>query len=91
MEMPYVLISIFALLIILIIVFLVMRKNKNSKDALKHMSVIQFIAGICVSLIGAVIMFQGNIFGERNSGIAIVIGIVGIALIASSYRFRSEK
>jgi len=45
---------------------------------------IQFAAGIVLALIGAGIMFHGNIFGESNSGIAIVIGIIGIALIATS-------
>ena len=48
---------------------------------------IQFILGIIVALIGAVIMFEGSILGENNTGIAIVIGIIGIGLIAtSSYR-----
>ena len=91
MAPPYILISILVLLIILFIVFLVIRKNKNSKDALKHVSIIQFIAGICVALIGAGIMFHGNIFGENNSGIATVIGIIGIGLIATSYKFRLLK
>jgi len=46
-----------------------------------------FVLGIIVSLIGAAIMFEGSIFGKRTIGIAIVIGIVGIGLIAtSSYR-----
>jgi hypothetical protein len=48
---------------------------------------IQFILGFIVALIGAVIMFEGNILGENNTGIATVIGIIGIVLIAtSSYR-----
>jgi len=55
------------------------------------MNIIQFIAGICVSLVGAGIMFHGSIFGERNSGIATVIGIIGMGLIATSYRFKSLK
>jgi hypothetical protein len=29
-------------------------------------------------------MFEGNILGENNTGWAIVIGIVGIGLIATS-------
>ncbi|MCK9596795.1 hypothetical protein M0R19_06410 [Candidatus Pacearchaeota archaeon] len=45
---------------------------------------IQFVIGIVVALMGAAIMFHGNIFGENNSGIAIIIGIIGIGLIASS-------
>jgi anthranilate phosphoribosyltransferase len=51
---------------------------------------IQFVAGICIALIGAGIMFHGNIFGESNSGIATVIGIIGILLIATS-KFRLLK
>ena len=45
---------------------------------------IQFILGIIVALIGAGIMFHGNIFGENNSGIATIIGIIGIGIIATS-------
>ena len=53
---------------------------------------IRFIIGIVIALAGAVIMFQGNIFGENNTGIAIVIGIVGIGLIATSkYRLLGKK
>jgi hypothetical protein len=53
---------------------------------------IRFGAGICIALIGAGIMFHGDIFGERNSGIAIVIGIIGIGLIATSkFRLFKEK
>ena len=51
---------------------------------------IQFVAGICIALIGAGIMFHGNIFGESNSGIATVIVIIGIASIATS-KFRLLK
>ncbi len=48
-------------------------------------NVIQFVLGIVVALIGAAIMFHGNVFGEEyNTGIAIILGIVGIGLIATS-------
>lgn len=46
--------------------------------------VFQFVLGIVVALIGAAVMFHGNVFGENNTGVAIVIGIVGIGLIATS-------
>jgi hydrogenase/urease accessory protein HupE len=47
--------------------------------------VFQFVLGIVVALIGAAVMFHGNVFGEEyNTGIAIVLGIVGIGLIAGS-------
>ena len=45
---------------------------------------IQFVIGIIIALIGAGIMFHGNIFGDNNSGIATVIGIIGIGIIATS-------
>ena len=56
----------------------------------RKISIILFIVGICIALIGAGIMFHGNIFGERNSGIATVIGIVGIGMMATS-NFRLLK
>ncbi|MFH1632308.1 MAG: hypothetical protein ABIA47_04840 [bacterium] len=56
----------------------------------RKISLVLFIAGICIALIGAGIMFHGHIFGERNSGIATIIGIVGIGLIATS-NFRLLK
>ncbi len=59
-------------------------------DKGRTISLILFIAGICIALIGAGIMFHGNIFGENNSGIATVIGIIGIGVIASS-NFRLLK
>ena len=42
------------------------------------------VLGLSLCLIGAIVMFEGNIFGENNSGLAIVIGIVGVALVAAS-------
>ena len=52
---------------------------------------IQFLVGIIVALIGAFIMFHGSIFGENNSGIATIIGIIGIGLIASSHVWSTKK
>ena len=59
-------------------------------DKGRKISIILFIVGICTALIGAGIMFHGNVFGERNPSIATIIGIVGIGLIASS-NFRLLK
>jgi hypothetical protein len=59
-------------------------------DKGRKICIILFIAGICIALIGAGIMFHGNIFAERNSGIATVIGIIGIGVIATS-NFRLLK
>jgi len=43
-----------------------------------------FVLGILLCIIGALLMFEGSILGERTTGIATVIGIVGIGLIATS-------
>ena len=50
-----------------------------------------FILGIILALIGAAIMFEGSLFGERTTGIATVIGIVGICLIATSSPWKAKK
>jgi len=45
---------------------------------------VSFVLGLSLCLIGAFLMFEGNILGENNTGWAAVIGIVGIGLIATS-------
>lgn len=45
-----------------------------------------FILGILIALTGAFLMWNGSILGENTTGIATVIGIVGIGLIATSGR-----
>jgi len=57
----------------------------------KNFFVIQFVVGITVALIGAFIMFHGGIFGENNSGIATIIGIIGIGIIGSSHIWSTKK
>ena len=42
------------------------------------------VLGILLCLIGAIVMFEGNIFGDYNSGSSIVIGIVGVGLVTIS-------
>ena len=49
-----------------------------------HWEYVSFVLGISLCLIGAFLMFEGNILGENNTGWAAVIGIVGIGLIATS-------
>ena len=43
-----------------------------------------FIVGLVLALTAAFFMFDGDILGENTTGIATVIGIVGIGLIATS-------
>lgn len=47
--------------------------------------------GIVLALIGASLMFHGSLLGERTTGIATVIGIVGLLLIATSRRKFKKK
>jgi hypothetical protein len=50
----------------------------------KKLSWVRFVLGIILALTGAAIMFEGSLFGENTTGAAIVIGIIGICLIATS-------
>lgn len=43
-----------------------------------------FITGLVLALTAAYFMFDGDILGEKTTGIATVTGIVGICLIATS-------
>ena len=78
-SQPYILISIIALAIIVIAVFL-----RRKKDIKPFIMMKQFIIGILVSLTGAFLMWNGSILGENTTGIATIIGIIGIGLIATS-------
>jgi hypothetical protein len=44
----------------------------------------QFWLGLVLALVGAALMFEGSVLGENTTGIATVVGIVGIVLIATS-------
>ena len=50
-----------------------------------------FVLGIVLALIAAAIMFEDILFDERTTGIATVIGIVGICLIATSLQWKVKK
>ena len=63
----------------------------RGKSMNKKFFVIQFVVGIIVVLIGAVIMFDGSIFGENHAGIATIVGIIGIGIIASSSIWTLKK
>ena len=44
----------------------------------------QWIIGLILALTAAFFMFDGDILGENTTGIATIIGIVGICLMAAS-------
>jgi hypothetical protein len=50
----------------------------------KRWQFITFTIGVAVCLIGAFLMFEGNIFGEETTGIACILGLVGICLTGNS-------
>ena len=52
---------------------------------------IAWIIGIIIALFGAFVMWHGSLLGENNSGIAIVIGIIGICLIATNSPWKKKK
>jgi len=43
-----------------------------------------FVIGLLIALTGAYLMYEGQVLGENTTGIATVVGIVGIGLIATS-------
>jgi hypothetical protein len=45
---------------------------------------VSFVLGISLCLIGAFLMVEGSILGERTTSIATILGIVGIGLISTS-------
>ena len=49
------------------------------------------VIGILVCLIGAIVMVEGHGLGERTTAVAIVLGICGISLIATSGGLLQEK
>ncbi len=90
MELPTpILISIIALLIIEIAVFFMRSKKKGKMKSLRdsprnYLNLVQFIVGIIFALTGAVLMF----FGILPTSARIIIGIVGITLIGTSFRYK---
>ncbi len=73
--------------ILLVITFLALRNwEKIKRPIISNIKTFLplFITGLVLALIAAYFMFDGDILGENTTGIATVIGIVGIGLIATS-------
>lgn len=86
-----VIIVIAVILIVLVLVALLRARAKQKEGKLeqpvlrnKKAFFTQWIAGLILALTAAFFMFDGDILGENTTGIAIVVGIVGIGLIATS-------
>jgi len=71
------------------VALLVWRRQKAEKPEIisnekKRAFLGQFVIGIVLALTAAIFMFDGDILGEDTTGIATVLGIIGICLIATS-------
>ncbi|UCD08833.1 MAG: hypothetical protein JSU79_10830 [Dehalococcoidales bacterium] len=85
-ESVPIIIIVIALLLVLV-VFLGIRNWEKIKQPIfsnKKSFFPLFLIGIVLSLTAAFFMFDGDILGENTTGIAIVTGIIGIGLIATS-------
>ena len=89
-SIPIVIIVIAGILVLLaLIVLRAWTKRKEGKleqpiARNKKAFFIQFIIGLILALTAAFFMFDGDILGENTTGIATVIGIMGLCLIATS-------
>ncbi|UCC17974.1 MAG: hypothetical protein JSU58_05330 [Dehalococcoidales bacterium] len=89
-EIPWILISLIGILIIVLVLgyFLIRKMHKSGSSVFasihKKAFISQFAIGLLCSLFGAFLMFNGELLGDNTTGIARIVGIVGICLIASS-------
>ncbi len=86
---PIVIIVIAVILVVVALAaFILWRKQKGKLEQPifrnKKAFFIQWIIGLILALTAAFFMFDGDILGENTTGIATIIGIVGICLIATS-------
>ncbi len=83
-----IIISIFTLLTVLggVAMIIIVKKRKAANIPVNYNApfVFQWILGIIVCLTGSIAIWSGDLFGENTTGIAQVLGIVGIVLIATS-------
>ncbi|MFC1931206.1 hypothetical protein ACFLUB_01535 [Chloroflexota bacterium] len=80
---PIIIIGIAIILVALALIAL-RNRGKLKQPRNKKTFLPLFITGLVLALTGAFLMFNGDILGENTTGIATVIGIVGIGLIATS-------
>jgi len=82
---PLIIIGVALILVALALIALRKRgKLKKPINMNKKAFLPLFIIGLVLALTAAFFMFDGDILGENTTGIATVIGIVGIGLIAIS-------
>jgi len=87
--LPIVVIVIAVILVVVALIGLrvwTKQKGKLEQPIIKNKKAFftQWIIGLILALTAAFFMFDGDILGENTTGIATIIGIVGISLIATS-------
>ena len=83
-EGPPIIIMAIVLILVAIALIALRNRGKLKQPRNKKTFLPLFITGLVLSLSAAFFMFYGDILGENTTGIATVIGIVGIGLIATS-------
>ncbi|MFC1921087.1 hypothetical protein ACFLYQ_05115 [Chloroflexota bacterium] len=87
---PWILIVLVVILALTVIlgIFLTRTMKASGKSIFsvldKKTFLCQFSIGLLCSLTGAFLMFNGEIFGDNTTGIARILGIIGICLIVST-------
>lgn len=93
--LPIVIIVIAVLLVLVVLITLkVWRKQKGGfwRDLISpgwnwnmKAFLVQWIIGLTIALIGALLMFDGDILGEKTIGNAWLVGSIGLAIALSSF------
>jgi uncharacterized protein YacL len=89
-SIPIVMIVIAGILVLLALIALrawtKQKEGKLEQPVIRNKKAffIQWIIGLILALTAAFFMFDGDILGENTTGIATVVGIVGVCLIATS-------
>jgi membrane protein CcdC involved in cytochrome C biogenesis len=83
-ESPPIIIIAIVLILVAVVLIVLCNRGKLKQFRNKKTFLPLFITGLVLALAGAFFMFNGDILGENTTGVAIVIGIIGIGLIATS-------
>jgi len=89
-NLPIIIIVIAGILVVIALIALrawtKQKEGKSEQPIIKNKKAffIQWVIGLILALTAAFFMFDGDILGENTAGIATIVGIVGICLIATS-------
>ena len=85
-EVPPIIIIGIALILVALALIALRNRGKLKQPIIRNKKSFfpLFIIGLVLALTAAFFIFDGDLLGENTTGIATVIGIVGIGLIATS-------